>query len=209
VTQDNPAGGIKDLPSLPPGAPILFVLSGESGAGKDAVRELLMACGLPVHFTVTVTNRPMRPGEREGIDYHFVSDPEFDRMQAEGQLLEHAIVYGQKKGVPRSEVTDPLAAGLDVLARVDVQGAATLRRLVPDAVLIFLAPPSQEEGERRLLSRDTEPEEEQRLRLDTAAAELEAAKSFDYRVVNETGKLEDTVRRIVQIMADEKRRRQQ
>jgi guanylate kinase len=196
-----------DLPELPPGPPVLFVLSGFSGAGKDSIRDLLIAWKRPLHFTVTATTRPKRPHEQEGRDYHFVSDAEFDRLEREDALIERAIVYGQRKGVPRDEVIKPLEAGRDVLARVDVQGAFTLRELIPDAVLIFIAPPSLEEGVRRLESRDTEPDDEKRLRVQTAAEELEASKRFDYVVVNETGAVEGAALRVVQIMADEKRKR--
>ena len=196
-----------DLPSIPEGPPLLIVLSAPSGAGKDAVRDLLWEWHLPAHFVVTATNRAMRPGEVDGRDYLFLDDAEFDRLERDGELIEHAVVYGQKKGVPRSQVLDPLAQGKDVLARVDVQGAATLRRLVPDALLIFIAPPSLDEGHRRLAARDTDTSEEQRLRFETAASEMEASKGFDYVVVNETGQLEQTVRRIFEIIAAEKAKR--
>lgn len=192
---------------LPEGPPLLTVLSGFSGSGKDAVRDLLMAWHLPVHFVVTATNRPMRSGEVEGIDYLFVSDAEFDRMERDGELIEHAIVYGQKKGVPKRQVLEPLAAGRDVLARVDVQGAATLKKLIPDALLIFLAPPSMEEAARRLTDRDTDSKEQRQIREQMARQEQEASKDFDYIVVNETGKLEETARRVAEIIADEKRKR--
>ncbi|HLF71414.1 MAG TPA: guanylate kinase [Dehalococcoidia bacterium] len=196
-----------DLPEIAPGPPLLLVLSGFSGAGKDSVRDLLMAWRLPVHFAVTANTRPPRDGEVEGRDYRFVSDAEFDRLERDGELIEHAIVYGQRKGVPRDEVLAPLETGRDVLARVDVQGAFTLRQLVPDAVLIFIAPPSLEEAQRRLASRHTDTDEEQRLRVATAAAEMEASKSFDYIVVNETNGLDRAARRVFEIMADEKKRR--
>lgn len=196
-----------DLPEVPAGPPLLVVLSGPSGSGKDAVRDLLMAWRLPFHFAVTATTRPKRPGEVDGVDYRFISEAEFDRLEAAGGLIEHAIVYGQRKGVPRSEVVEPLAAGRDVIARVDVQGAATLRQLIPAALLIFIAPPSVEEEARRLQERNTESAEETRLRVKTAAREMEASKRFDHVVVNETGKLEETARRIVEIIAAEKRRR--
>lgn len=192
---------------LPEGPPLLTVLSGFSGSGKDAVRDLLMAWDLPVHFVVTATNRAMRPGEIEGIDYLFVSDAEFDRMEREGELIEHAVVYGQKKGVPRTQVSEPLAAGRDVVARVDVQGAATLKSLIPDALLIFIAPPSLEEASRRLTDRDTDSEEQRQIREQAARQELEASKGFDHVVVNETGKIEDTAKRIIELIAAEKRRR--
>jgi guanylate kinase len=196
-----------DLPDIPSEPPLLVVLSSPSAAGKDTVRDLLMSWGIPAHFTVNVTTRPRRPGEVDGVDYHFLNDAEFDRLEAEGGLIEHAVVYGQRKGVPRDELLDPLMSGQDVIARVDVQGAATLRGMFPSALLIFIAPPSLEEGQRRLQLRDTESKEEQRLRIEAAAQEMEAAKAFDHVVVNETGKVEATARRIVELIAEEKRRR--
>ena len=196
-----------DLPAIPPGPPLLVVLSAPSGAGKDAVRDLLMAWRLPLHFVVTATTRPKRNDEVHGRDYYFLSDAEFDRLEAKDGLIERAIVYDQRKGVPRAEISEPLAQGKDVLARVDVEGAATLRRLIPDALLIFIAPPSTEEAERRLAARNTEPEAERRARLAMADREMEAAQRFDHVVVNETGQVEATARRIVEIIAAEKQRR--
>jgi guanylate kinase len=173
------------------------------------VRDLLIAWGLPFHFAVTATTRPKRPNEVHGRDYLFLSDAEFDRLEGTGGLIEHAIVYGQRKGVPKSQVVDPLEAGRDVIARVDVQGAMTLRRLIPDALLIFIAPPSAEETRRRLEERATDSEADRRLRAETAARELAAAKDFDHIVVNETGRLAETARRIIEIIAAEKARRTQ
>jgi guanylate kinase len=196
-----------DLPSIPQGKPMLVVLSGVSGAGKDAVRDALMAWRLPVHFVVTATNRAMRPGEVHGRDYVFVDDAEFERMVRDDELVEHAIVYGQRKGVPRAEVMRPFEAGHDVLARVDVQGAETLRRLVPDALLIFIAPPSLEELERRLRERGSETDEEVRTRIAEAASEMKASEAFDHVVVNETGDLGSTVRRVWELIASEKAKR--
>ncbi len=198
-----------DLPQIPPGPPILVVLSAPSGAGKDAVRDLLMQWRLPAHFVVTTTTRPMRPGEVDGVDYIFVDDAEFDRMLRDDELIEHAAVYGRRYGPLRSQFVEPLQRGENVIARLDVQGAATIKRLFPDALLIFIAPPSLEEARRRLQDRAADSEEQIRLRSEIAADEMEAAKSFDYVVVNETGKLEETARRIVQIIADEKARRLQ
>ena len=197
--------GLPEIPQV--GPPLLVVLSAPSGAGKDAVRDLLMAWGLPFHFAVTATTRPRRPDEVDGVDYHFLTEAAFDRLEREGGLIEHAVVYGQKKGVPKSEALDPLAAGRDVLVRVDVQGAATLRQLAPEALLIFIAPPTLDEAQRRLEERGTESEEQARLRVDTAPQEMESAARFDYVVINETGKLEATARRIVEIIAQEKGRR--
>ncbi len=195
------------LPDIAAGPPLLTVISGFSGSGKDAVRDLLMTWDLPLHFVVTATNRAMRPGEVDGIDYLFVDDAEFDRMERDGELIENAIVYGQKKGVPRKQVLEPLAAGLDVFARVDVQGAATLKDLIPDALLIFIAPPSLEEASRRLTDRDTDSEEQRRIREQTAVEEQKAADGFDYVVINETDKIEETAKQVVELIAAEKARR--
>ena len=196
-----------DLPRIPPGKPLLVVMSAPSGAGKDAVRELMRAWGFPAYFAVTATTRPQRPAEVHGHDYLFVEDTEFDRLERDDELIEHATVYGRRYGVPRSQVLAPLQEGKDVVARVDVQGAETLKRLVPDALLIFIAPPSLEEAQRRLLGRETDSAPDVQLRVDTAASEMEAAKDFDYVVINETGQLEAAVRRIFEIIATEKARR--
>jgi guanylate kinase len=179
-------------------------MSAPSGAGKDAVRELMRAWGFPAHFAVTATTRPIRPGEVHERDYIFVDDDEFDRLERDDALIEHANVYGRRYGVPRSQILEPLAAGRNVVARVDVQGAATLKRLVPDALLIFIAPPSLEEAQKRLQGRDENTTDNVQLRVDTAASEMEAAGDFDYVVVNETGRLESAVRRIFEIIAAEK-----
>lgn len=185
----------------------LFLLSGPSASGKDSVRDLLMAWGLSLHFAVTATDRRPREGEVDGVHYHFMETEAFERLEREGGLIEHAIVYEQHKGVPRSEVEVPLANGQDVLARVDIQGAATLKRLYPDAVVIFIAPPSLAEASRRLGDRDSETPEQVRLRRETAIAEMKAAEGADYRVVNTTGQLEATARRIAEIIEEERRRR--
>ena len=168
-----------------------------------------MAWGIPAHFAVTATTRPKRPDEVEGHDYLFFSEDEFQRLLDKDGFIEHAEVYGRHYGVPRSQIVDPLAAGQDVVIRVDVQGAETLRRLIPDALLIFIAPPTVEEAQRRLEARQTDSAEATRIRVATAASEMEAARDFDYVVVNETGKLEETVRRVIEIIAAEKTRRAQ
>lgn len=182
----------------------LFILSGPSGVGKDSVRDLLIAWKAPLHFAVTATDRPPREGEVDGVHYRFLSPEEFDRLEREGGFIEHAVVYGQRKGVPRSEIEGPLAEGKDVLARVDVQGVATLKRLFPDAVVIFLAPPSLQEAQRRLDARDTEMDEEVRLRIEEAEREMAAARDVDYIVVNRTGELEATARRVWEIIERER-----
>jgi guanylate kinase len=182
-------------------------MSAPSGAGKDSIRDLLIAWKLPFHFAVTATTREKRADEIEGVDYHFLTDEEFRRLESEGGLLEKADVYGQRKGVPRVEVLEPLQAGRDVFARVDIQGADTLKRLIPHALMIFIAPPSLEETVRRLDARDTESGEDLQRRIDAARSEMEAAARFDYVVVNETGKLEEAARRVVEIIAAEKGKR--
>ena len=151
-------------PTCPPGHRYSSCCPDRRGAGKDAVRDLLRTWQLPAHFAVTATTRPRRPEEVDGVDYRFISEDEFTRLEREGGLLEHAVVYGQRKGVPRTAVAEPLAAGQDVIVRVDVQGAATLKRLFPAALLIFIAPPPAT-AERRLSERGTESAADLRLRI--------------------------------------------
>jgi guanylate kinase len=196
-----------DLPELPDEPPLLIVLSGPSGAGKDSVRDLLLEWQPAMHRVVTATTRKPRPGEVEGRDYHFVTEETFDQILKTDGFLEHAFVYDHRNGVPRIEIEDPLAFGRDAIARVDVQGAETLRRLVPQALLIFIAPPTVEETARRMQDRASDTPEEQARRRETAKREMEAAGGFDHVVVNETGRLEETARRVWEIIAAEKRRR--
>ena len=181
---------------------LLFVLSGPSGVGKDALLDRLRGTGAPYHFAITATTRPMRPDEGDGVDYIFVTKSRFQEMIEGDDLLEWAEVHGHLYGVPRSQVADAIDDGRDVILQVDVQGAATIRKLVPHAVFIFLAPPDMGELERRLSRRMTESPEKLRLRLETAARELEAAAEFNYRVVNHADRLDDAVaevRRIIQM----------
>ena len=138
-----------------------------------------------MHLSVSVTTRAPRPDERDGIDYRFVSGEEFDRLVAGGELLEWAPVVGHRSGTPARPVEEALAAGRDVVLEIDVQGARQVRERAPDAVLIFLAPPSMEELERRLRSRGTEDEARLALRLATARAEMAQRPWFDHVVVND------------------------
>lgn len=186
--------------------PLVFVISGISGAGKDSVIKAIQQRGLPIHFVVTATSRAKRPGEEEGVDYFFVTRQRFEEMIAQNELIEHAVVYGEYKGVPRQQVMDALASGKDVLLRVDVQGALTLRQQFPQAVLIFLSAEDLGEVAQRLENRSTEEGEELRRRLDTAQWEMEHLCEFDYWVVNRRGQLEKTVDTLIAIMQAEHHR---
>jgi len=183
--------------------PLLIVISGPSGVGKDTVLQRLKERNLPFHFVVTVTSRPARPGETHGVDYFFVSENEFKRMIDEDELLEHALVYGEHKGIPRQQVREALDSGKDVILRVDVQGAATIRELEPNAVLIFLTTKDEDELINRLKSRKTESPEKLKVRIETARQEYKRIDEFDYQVVNRENVLDETVDSIKAIIQAE------
>ncbi len=189
-------------------APVLIVITGPSGVGKDSVIAEMRAQGGSFHFVVTATDRARRPNEVEGVDYIFVTTAEFERMIREDELIEHAFVYQQYKGVPKAQVRQALAAGKDVVMRVDVQGAHTLRERLPGAVIVFLAPASVEDLARRLRGRGTDSDRQVETRLETARAELALAGAFDYVVVNWEGQLDQAARQILAIIEAEKRRTQ-
>lgn len=173
--------------------PLLIVISGPSGAGKDTVVQLMKERGLPFHFVVTATTRPRRANEVDGKDYFFVSKEEFARMIEQNELIEYAIVYGDYKGIPKSQVREALASGKDVVMRVDVQGAETVRKLAPEALLIFITTENGEELERRLRERKTETPDELALRIATARKELKRVEAFDYIVINSDDRQDETV----------------
>ncbi|MBC8249000.1 MAG: guanylate kinase [Anaerolineales bacterium] len=185
-------------------SPLLVVISGPSGAGKDATLNRMEELGYPFHFVVTATTRPRRPNEVDGVDYHFVSEQEFAEMLEKNELLEHAIVYGQHKGIPKKQVREALESGKDVIMRIDVQGAATIRRLVPEAVFVFLTASSEEELSRRLEKRRTETPEGLKRRIATAWEEMKRLDEFDYVVVNRDSHLDETVETIAAIITAEK-----
>ncbi len=187
-------------------APLLIVISGPSGVGKDSVLNLMKARGLPFHFVVTATTRPPRQGEVHGVDYFFVSREEFARMIDDDELLEYAIVYQDYKGVPKEQIRQAFASGQDVIMRVDVQGAASIRKLAPEAVLIFLTAESEEDLVARLHNRKSETAESLHLRIATARQELKRIDEFDYVVVNRNGALEETVEIIQAIIRAEHHR---
>ena len=173
--------------------PLLIVVSGPSGAGKDTVVQRMQERGLPFHFVVTATTRPRRPGETHGKDYWFVSKEEFAGMIERNELIEYAIVYGDYKGIPRAEVHEALASGQDVVMRLDVQGAETVRRLAPEALLIFITSGSEQELVQRLSGRDTETPDSLAIRIATARRELQRVEAFDYLITNHDFRLDETV----------------
>ncbi len=194
----------KELLSYFETPPLLIVLSGPSGVGKDSVRKRMEEVECPVHFLVTATDRPRREEEIDGVDYHFLSTAEFERMMEEGEFLEHAIVYGQYKGIPKESVRQALARGEDVLLRIDVQGARTIREIAPEALLIFLSASSMRELIKRLRERKTESVEEMMERVATVQREMRYLSEFDYVVINHEGRLDGAVEEIMAIIRAEK-----
>ncbi|MBN1171250.1 MAG: guanylate kinase [Micromonosporaceae bacterium] len=164
----------------------LTVLSGPSGVGKDSVIELIRARSPQVWLSVSATTRPKRDYEVDGLHYYFVDPQEFDRLIAAGQLLEWAEFAGNRYGTPRAPVERALALGIPTLLKIDLQGARQVRLAMPEALLVFLAPPSVEELERRLVGRGTEDPETIKRRLDHAHEELACEAEFDCTVVNDS-----------------------
>jgi len=186
--------------------PLLIILSGPSGVGKDTVLQRMQERQLPFHFVVTATTRPIRQNEVNGKDYFFVSHDEFARMIEEDELLEYAIVYNDYKGIPKQQVREALASGKDVVMRIDVQGAATIRKLAPEALLVFLITVDEEELVNRLKERKTETPEGLNLRIATARQELKRINEFDYVIVNSDYQLDDTVDTLTAIIQAEHHR---
>lgn len=186
--------------------PLLVVLSGPSGVGKDSALMRMRELGFPFHFVVTATDRPQRPGEINGVDYHFVSTAQFEQMIADKELLEWARVYSDYKGIPKWDVRNALSSGRDVILRIDVQGVATLKKLAPDAVTIFLAPANFDELQERLKTRRTDSPNQIEERLAKAASEMEQIDMFDYVVVNPAAQLDTAVGQIRSIIFAEKQR---
>ncbi len=174
--------------------------------GKDTVIQRMKTRGQPFHFVVTANTRPARPDEREGVDYVFVSRDEFARMIEAGEMLEYALVYNDYKGIPKAQVRDALASGKDVVLRLDVQGAATIHRLAPEALLIFLTTQDEDELVRRLIARKTETPEGLNLRIAMARQEMKRVEIFDYIVVNRDDQLDQSVETILAIICAEHHR---
>ena len=186
--------------------PLLVVLSGPSGAGKDAVLARLKQLDLRLEYIVTVTTRPRRRNEQDNVHYCFVSAERFQQMQAAGDLLEYAQVYGNWYGVPRQPVKKALAEGKDTMLKVDIQGAATIKKALPQAVFIFLTPRSKADLDGRLRRRNSETAADLELRLKNVEQEMAQLPMFDYIVVNEHGQLDKVIDQIEAIITAEKLR---
>lgn len=210
VTHD--ASATHDLAATPettvagaPGA-LLVIVSGPSGVGKDTVIQSL--CLVPTtperYFVITATTRPRRDYEVDGVHYHFLDEAEFERRRLAGGFLEANLVHNHWYGTPRDQVREALAAGRDAILKIDVQGAAVVKQKVPEALLVFLVPPSLEDLFARLQSRATETADQLDVRQRNAALELARQEDYDYVVLNETGKVEVTASRIDEIIRAEK-----
>ncbi len=188
-----------------PGA-VLAIISGPSGVGKDTIIDALRRRPRQpdYHYVVTCTTRARRPGETDGSSYQFLSQEAFRALRASGGLLESARVHGNWYGTPRDDVRRALVEGHDVILKIDVQGAQAVKERVPDALLIFIVPPSLEALFERLRARATETADELEVRQRNAAIELARQGDYDYVVVNETGQVERTAARIDEIITAEK-----
>jgi len=193
-----------DKPLTSPVLPLLIVISGPSGVGKDAVLNYLKSHETGIKFVTTLTTRKKRPAETDGKDYTFISVDEFENLLKNNELMEHANVYGNWYGVPKQQIRDALHSGKDCVVKVDVQGASTIKKLAPKGVFIFLMPPSLKELENRLKKRYTESGEQLKLRLDTARSEVKKVRQFDYVVINRNGALEEAIGEIRAIIRAEK-----
>ncbi len=185
--------------------PLLIILSGPSGVGKDATLVRIREQGYSFHYVVTITTRQKRSGEIDRVDYRFVSEEQFQKMVTEKKLLEWAKVYGNFYGVPKEEIKKALRSGQDVIVKVDVQGAATIRRVVPEAIFIFLIPPSLEElGDRLMQRNDHVSIEDLQIRLAKAKEEMMSLPLFDYQVINHRNNIGLAVSQILSIITAEK-----
>ncbi|RLT21394.1 MAG: guanylate kinase [Chloroflexi bacterium] len=186
--------------------PLMLVISGPSGVGKDALLARLRECDEAFQFVVTATSRPPRPNEVDGVDYFFYDTAGFEALIAQNELVEWAEVYGHYKGIPKQSIRSGLDSGHNVILRIDVQGAATLKRLVPGAIQVFLAPGSMDELKQRLLGRGTESPEQFARRLTHAEREMAQVGAFDYVVFNRAERLDDAVAQIQAIIKAEQQR---
>jgi len=183
---------------------LLIILSGPSGVGKDAVLKKMKELELPFHYVVTATTRHRRVTETHGIDYYFLSKDKFQHMREKGELIEWAEVYGNYYGVPKEEITQALTKGKDAIFKVDVQGVATLKKTLPQAIFIFLMPPSMDELGRRLKGRSSESQADLAFRLEKAAEEIKSLPLFDYVITSHQNRLDDIISQIQAIVVAEK-----
>ncbi len=190
--------GVKTSP------PLLIVVSGPSGVGKDAVLARMRRSERPFHYVVTATTRPKRAREKNGVNYHFLSQEAFQQMIDKHQFLEWASVYGNYYGVPKDDVSSALSRGVDTILKVDVQGAAAIKKILPHAVFIFLVPPFRQALEKRLKRRRSESSKDLALRLATARKEMESLLIFDYVITSHQNKLDEVVSKIDSIVVAEK-----
>ena len=184
--------------------PLLIVLSGPSGAGKDAILTRMKELGYPLKYITTVTTRRQRANERDNVDYHFISIERFQEMISSNDLLEWANVYGSWYGVPKQTIKQALDKGHDIIIKVDIQGAATIKRILPQAVFIFVMPPSIEELTTRLKQRHTESPFDLALRVNTATEEIRHLPLFDYVVLNKQDEIDLAISHIAAIITAEK-----
>ena len=187
-----------------PTKPLFIVLSGPSGAGKDALLARMKESGYPLEYITTVTTRAQRAGERDNVDYHFISTEKFQGMVENNELLEWANVYGNWYGVPRQPVKQALEQGKDTIVKVDTQGAATIKKILPEATFILVVPPSKEELVARLKERQTESPPDLSLRIKAVEEEIKQLPLFDYIIVNRRDKIDLAISDIKAIIAAEK-----
>lgn len=164
----------------------LYIVSAPSGAGKTSLVKALVDTVPDISVCVSHTTRPRRPSEEDGVDYHFIAEPDFDRMVAEGEFLEHARVFGNWYGTARSTVTGNLDRGIDVVLEIDWQGAEQVRRALPEALSVFVLPPSRRELERRLRARGQDSDEVIGQRMEAAVEEMSHYAEYDYLIVNDS-----------------------
>lgn len=186
--------------------PLMIVISGPSGVGKDSLIHELLKRNLPIHFVITANTRTPRPDEKEGVDYFFVSHERFQEMIQRNELIEYSRVYEDYKGVPKSQVEQAFASGKDVIMRLDVQGAEKIRKLFPEALLIFLVPANEEEWLERFRGRNGELPADWKVRMKKVEEELQKVTLFDYVVVNPKNKLEEAVAVVEAILKAEHHR---
>ena len=193
---------------LPPSSPLLFVVSGPSGVGKDALVDQIKPKHPEIHYAITATTRPTRVGEADGVSYHFRTIEQFQNLIRDGEFFEWAEVYGNYYGVPKFELRGAVTQRRDVIVKVDVQGAATIKSLIPQAILVFLAPSSVGELLQRHFRRRTEAGMDLNLRMETARQEMAEMETFDYVIMNKQGELVKAVAVFESIIAAERSRTQ-